>query len=347
MEQKQVFSLRTPVTRVVLAVVIVAVGLSLAGCGSNKQMARIDESQIKLETMVEGNAQQISDIAARLNQSQQELQVVIENVQNDVAKVAVDVAAVADAQMKLHAAVQSSSQKATSEMAALEQNQNDMSASLGRAIAGVQSDTRKVAADVTAVTAEQAKLYDIVQENNVQMNNKVAAMEQTEQERQNTIGGMQTNIQTVAVSISALGEDVLKLQEILQNNIRELVSIADITSQKQIEFHQILKEDVQTLDESLASLKTSQNAMQSRIEDMQINAPDFSDVPATLDQLKASQIALQSRIEDMQNNAPDFNPVSAAIDQLRDQIEELSRNTTADDVDATEYDSPPQANSIE
>jgi hypothetical protein len=347
MEQKQVFSLRTPGTRVVLAVVIVAVGLSLAGCGSNKQMARIDESQIKLETMVEGNAQQISDIAARLNQSQQELQVVIENVQNDVAKVAVEVAAVADVQMKLHAAVQSSSQKATSEMAALEQNQNDMSASLGRAIAGVQSETRKVAADVTAVTAEQAKLYDIVQENNVQMNNKVAAMEQTEQERQNTIGGMQTNIQTVAVSISALGEDVLKLQEILQNNIRELVSIADITSQKQIEFHQILKEDVQTLDESLASLKTSQNAMQSRIEDMQINAPDFSDVPATLDQLKASQIALQSRIEDMQNNAPDFNPVSAAIDQLRDQIEELSRNTTADDVDATEYDSPPQANSIE
>ena len=93
MKQKKDFSVRGPVTRAVLTVVIVAVGLSLAGCG--KQMARIDESQLRLQTMVEANAEQIAGIAARLEENQQELYAVIENVQNDVAKVAFDVDAVA------------------------------------------------------------------------------------------------------------------------------------------------------------------------------------------------------------------------------------------------------------
>jgi DNA repair exonuclease SbcCD ATPase subunit len=243
--------------------------------------------------------------------------------------------------------VQSGSRQVTGEMASLEQSQNDMSASLGQAIAGVQSETRQVAVDVTAVTAEQTKLYEVVQESNVQMNDKVAVMEQTELERQDTIGGMQENIQAVAVSISALGEDMLRLQEILQSNIRELVSIADITSGKQLEFQESLKTDLQTLDESLASLKTSQSAMQSRIQQMQNDAPDFSDVPAALDQLRVSQSALQSRIEQMQNDAPDFGDMPAALDQLRDQLEELSRSSEVDEVSSTEYDSPPQANSIE
>jgi SMC interacting uncharacterized protein involved in chromosome segregation len=218
--------------------------------------------------------------------------------------------------MKLHEAVQSSSQQVTGEMASLEQNQHDMSASLGRAIAGVQSETRKVAVDVTAVTAEQARLFEIVRENNVQMNNKVAAMEQAQQERQDTIGGMQDNIRAVATGITALGEDMLRLQEILQNNIRELVSIADITGGKQIEFQESMRKDLQTLDESLASLKTSQSKLHSRIEDMQNNAPDLGDVPA-------------------------------ALDQLRDQLEELSRSSTVDEADAIEYESPPETNSVE
>ena len=318
MEQKRDFSVRGPVTRAMLTVVIVTVGLSLAGC--SKQMARIDESQLKLQTMVEANAQQIAGIATRLDENQQELHAVIENVLDDVVKVAADVAAVADAQMKLHEAVHSSGQQVTGEMASLEQSQRDMSASLGRAIAGVQSETRQVAVDVTAVTTEQAKLFETVRENNVQLNNKVAVIEQAQQERQGTIGGMQDNIRAVAASITALGEDMLRLQEILQNNIRELVSIADITGQKQIEFQESMKKDLQTLDESMGSIRQGQNKLQSRIEDMQNNGPDLGDVPA-------------------------------ALDQLRDQLEELSRASIVDEADAIEYESPPKSstetNSIE
>jgi chromosome segregation ATPase len=321
MEQKTNSCVRGPVARAVLTVVIVAVGLTVAGCGN--QMARIDEGQLRLQTMVEANAQQIADIAARLEQNQQELHAVIGTVQNDVAKVAFDVAAVAEAQVKLHDTqmqlhdtVQNSNRQVTGKIASLEQNQRDMSASLGRAIAGVQSETRKVAADLTAVTAEQARLFETVRENNEQLTNKVAVIEQAQQQRQDTIGGMQDNIRAVAASITALGEDVLRLQEILQNNIRELVSIADITGQKQIEFQDSIKKDLLTLDESLASIRQNQSNLESRIEQMQNNGPDLSDVPA-------------------------------ALDQLRDQLEELSRSSMVDEADSTEYDPSAETDSVE
>jgi chromosome segregation ATPase len=254
--------------------------LGIAGCG--EQMARIDQNQLKLQKMVEANARQVSALAKRLEQDRQQLHLAIEDVQNDVAKVAVEVSAVTDAQIKLHEAVQASSLQLTGEIAAIGQNQRDLRAS----VAGVQSQTRKVAADLNVVTTEQEKLYVTVQENNVQLNSKVAVIEQTQQERQDTIGGMKDNIQAVAASISALGEDVLRLQEMLQSNIRELVSIAEITGKKQVEFQESMRKDLRTLDESVASLRQSQGNLQNRIEQMQNNTPDYSDVPAALDQLR-------------------------------------------------------------
>jgi len=326
MEQGRSSYTRGSVARAVLTVVIVAIGLGVAGCG--EQMARIDENQAKLQMMVKANALQVNEIADRLEKNQQELYAAIESVQNNMAKVAADVGTVAEAQMRLHETVSSGSTEVSDRITQIGQEQKAVSVSLGQAIAAVQTETRKVASDVTdvktdvtAVTAEQARLYETVQENNVQLTDKVALLEQTQQERQNTIGGMEDNIQAVAASIGALGQDVLKLQEILQSNIRELVSIADISGQKQSEFQASIQNDIKTLDESLASLKASQNGLQNRIKQMQNDAPDLSDMPA-------------------------------AIDQLRDQLEELSLNQTpADDFGAIEYetsaDTSVEADSIE
>jgi chromosome segregation ATPase len=271
-------------------------------------MARIDENQAHLQMMVKANSLQITDIASRLEENQQELQAVIGSLQNDVAKVSADVAAVADAQMKLHETVQTGSLQVTDKITAIGQTQKALSTSLGQAIAGVRGETQKVAADVTAVTAEQAKLYETVQENNLQLTDKVTVIEQAQRQRHNTIGSMEDNINALASSISGLGEDVLKLQEILQSNIRELVSIAEVSGQKNDEFQQSITTNLQTLDESLTSLKANQDNLQSRIEQMKNEAPDLRDMPA-------------------------------AIDQLREQLEELSRSRMpADEVGTIEYE---------
>ncbi|UCE46490.1 MAG: hypothetical protein JSW47_12810 [Phycisphaerales bacterium] len=326
MKQQENVSVSKSVARAVSIVVVIAVFLGLAGC--SRQMAKIDEQQTQLQMMVKANSLQIEDIAARLEKNQQEFNGLIESVQNNVAQVAVDVAAVADAQLKLRDTVLSNSRQLAEKIGTLGQSQEDLSAGLGRAISSVQSETRKVAADlttvaadVTAVTAEQARLFETVQQNNQDLTNKVAVIEQIQQERQNTIGGMEDNISALAASISGLGEDVLRLQEILQSNIRELVSIAETEGQRQTEFQESIGESLQTLDNSFASLKASQNKMQSRIEQMQNDALDLRDMPA-------------------------------ALDQLKDQLEELSRSRLpADDAGAIEYeasaDTSAETNSIE
>jgi len=313
MKQKRDSSLRGPVRRAVLTVAIVGISLGFAGC--SKQMARIDENQVQLQMMVKANSLQITELARSLERNQQELHAVVAGVQNGVAKVAADVAAVADAQMKLDETIRNSSVELSGRIAAIGQDQQDLSAGLGHAIEGVRGETKKVAADVgavaadlTAVTAEQARLYETMQQNNEDLTGKVAGIEQAQQERQNTIGGMEDNINTLAAGISGLGQDVLRLQEILQSNIRELVSIADVTGQKQNEFQESIRMNLQALDESLASLRQSQKDLQSRIEQIRNETPDLSDVPA-------------------------------AIDQLRDQLEELSRSRmSAENSDEIEYE---------
>lgn len=350
MKKQRSPSVRRPVLRAISVVFVSAVVLGLTGC-NGEQMTRIDEQQTQLQMMVKANSLQIEDMTARLEKNQKQMNVLIESIQNNVAQVALDVvqvaddvAAVANAQATLRDAMLSSSRQVAEKIDAFGQNQEDMSASLNRAISGVQSETGKVAADLTAVAAdvtaisgEQAKLFETVQKNNRELTGKVAAIEQMQQERQNAIGGMEDNINTLAAGISGLGQDVLRLQEILQSNIRELVSIAEISGQKQDEFQQSIQNSLRTLDDSFTSLKANQNDLQSRIEQMRNQAPDLSSLTASFDQMKeqldgsfasltASQNELQSRIDRMQNEAADLRDMPAAIDQLKDQLEELSRS---------------------
>ncbi len=392
MKQRKISFVGTAAARIVSLAVVIAVLIGLTGCGD--QMAKINEQQATLQMMVKANALQIEEMTARLEKNQKEINTLVESVQSnvsavaaDVSEVANDVAAVADAQVNLQKTVQSNSRQVAERINTLGQSQQELSAGLGQAISSVQSETRNVAddlsgvaSDVAAVSSEQAKLFETVQMNNQVLTEKVAALEQSEQERQNTIGGMEENINALAANISGLGEDVLRLQELLQSNIRELVSIAEVAGQKQAEFQDSIRANLQTLDDSFASLETSQGTLQSRIEQMQNNAPDLSNMPEAIDQLrnqlevsgrkqaefqesirsnlqmlddsfaslKTNQDELQNRIEQMQNVSPDLSDIPAAIDQLRNQLEELSRNQMPmDDIGMIEYEASAETGNIE
>ncbi|MCK4789420.1 MAG: hypothetical protein KAV87_37100, partial [Desulfobacteraceae bacterium] len=141
------------------------------------------------------------------------------------------------------------------------------------------------------------------------------------QERQSTIDGMEQSIQQVAAGINALGEDVLKLQEILQNNIRELVSVAEVTGRDQLKFQQKIQNDLLALDDSLSTVRQS------------------------LGLLTENQGSLQGRLEDMQTDARIMSTdVPEAIAKLRDDLDELSRNAAAQEpVQIEEIEPPPQS----
>jgi chromosome segregation ATPase len=312
MEKRNGFQFNGPITRSVLAVMIVAVGLGLAGCG--EETARIEQKQVQLQVMAEANMQQIKAIAAIIEENQQELKSEMDALQKDIQSVDVHAIAVGEEQVKLQETVRNNTRQLSAKLAVIEQNQGDF---LG-GIEAVQNDTRKVASDMTsvaeeqsklyagmtAVTDEQARLYQIVQNNSQQLADASAVIEQDRQEWQTTMGGLQENIQQVASNMNTLSSDLLKLQDILQGNIRELVSMMDASGQGQLAFQQETREGLQALDDSISSVTQSHDRLQSQIDDVQRSTETLSrEIPNVIEQLtdELSRIGVNESEEFMEN----------------------------------------------
>lgn len=139
MKGKSALDAKGPAVRGALGTVIVAMSLILAGCG--KQLASIEQNQLKLQAMVAPNAHQIGCIIPHIGQNQQELQSENIAVGNNARLVAADMAALADAQMKMQQALQTNDQNLTNTLPIVEQHQRNLHVE----IRDVRSSTRAVA----------------------------------------------------------------------------------------------------------------------------------------------------------------------------------------------------------
>ena len=260
-------------------------------------MARIEENQLKLQEMVKTNAEQIAAFAVYIEQNQKKLQAGVGDVQNDVRQVASDAAAFNDEQIKLHKAVQNNNLKITNKMAVIEENQNKLQVEIedvqsqGLQVAANVTANANIAADIaaglTAVGDEQIKLRQTVQNNSQQLTNRVAVIEQNQQEWQSTIEGMQENIQKVAANISSLGQNLSKLQEMLQVNALELTGIMNVNGQEQLKFQEKIQKDLLVFNDSMRAIKQSQDELQLQIENVRNSAEIMSnDIPEAIEQLK-------------------------------------------------------------
>jgi hypothetical protein len=139
MKSESTLDAKGAAVRGALGAAIAAMSLILAGCG--KQLARIEQNQLKLQAMVEANARQIGCIAPRIGQNQQELHSGISAIGNNARLVAADMAAVADAQMKMQQTLQTNDQNLTNTLPIVEQHQRNLRVE----IRDVQSSTQAVA----------------------------------------------------------------------------------------------------------------------------------------------------------------------------------------------------------
>ena len=293
------FDVKGPVVRTILVMVITAIGFGLAGC--NEEMAKIEEKQLKLQAMAETNAQQIAAIGTRIEQNQQELRAGLEEVQNDVRNVAANTAAVSKVQVKLQEAVQNSNRQTTDKIALLEQNRNELQAGIEEARDSTQNVAADMAADITNVKDEQTRLYETVQSNSRQFTNNVAVIEQNQQQWQGKIEDLQENIQEVTAEISTLGDDLLKLQEVLQSNIRELVSVMDLSGKEQLKFQEKIQKGLLAFESSISSIKQSQEKLQNQIQEVENSAEIMSnELPAAIEQLR-EEMARDSSVETEEN----------------------------------------------
>jgi len=302
MKMEKGFDVKGPFIRTILLVVIIAIGFSLAGC--NEEMARIENKQFDLQAMVESNAQQIAALGTRIEQNQQELQAGIEQMQNDIRNVAANTAAVSEEQVKLQETMQNSDRQTTDKIALLEQNQTELQAGIDE----VRDDSKNVAADmaadITAVTDEQTRLYETVQSNSRDFTSNMAVIEQNQQQWQGKVEEIQQNFQVVTTTITTLADDLLKLQEVLQSNIRELVGVMDLGGQEQLKFQEKIQKDLLVFNDSISAIKLSQDKLLSQIEDVQNSAEIMSsELPAAIERLR-EEVARNSSMGTEENQPP-------------------------------------------
>jgi peptidoglycan hydrolase CwlO-like protein len=152
-----------------------------------------------------------------------------------------------------------------------------------------------MAADITAVKDEQTRLYETVQSNSRDFTNNVAVLDQNQQQWQAKVEEVQQNFQVVTTRITALADDLLKLQEVLQSNIRELTSAMDLNDQEQLKFREKIQKDLLAFDNSISAVKLSQEKMQNQIQDVKNSAEAISsELPAAIEQLR----------EEIERNSP-------------------------------------------
>ena len=306
---KKGFDVKGTILRTVTVLAITAaIGFGLAGCG--EEMAKIEEQQLELQTIVETNARQIAALSERIEQNQQQLSAGLEEAQNDIRNVAANTAAVSEEQVKLQKTMQNSNRQTTNKIALLEQSRNELHAGIEE----VRDNTRNVAADmtadITAIKDEQTRLYETVQSNSQQFTNNLAVIEQNQQQWQSRVEELQQNFQEATTEISTLGNDLLKLQEVLQSNIRELASMMDLSSKEQLKFQEKIQQNLLAVDSSISAIKRSQEKLQSQIENVRSSAEIMStELPAAIEQLREEMARNSSTGTEENQPPPETNSV--------------------------------------
>jgi chromosome segregation ATPase len=193
-------------------------------------------------------------------------------------------------------------------------------------IQGVQADGQRAVSDMTASIAAvadgQAKLYETVQNNSRQLADNAAAIKQSSglftEDRQQwaaAIEKLQGNIQQVTATMNTLGENVSKLQQSLQENVDQLVSMMDAASQstgrlaaEQVKFRDKTQANLRALDGSLNAIRQSlgvltenQNKLQTQLKDVQNSAEGLRNVPAALTKFadELARMGIRERAEVM------------------------------------------------
>jgi len=321
MDERKEFNKGAFVARVVLAVLAATVSLSLAGCG--KQMARIEENQLKVQALVELNAQQIGDVARRIEENQQALQNAIGNVRDSAQKLASDLASVAGEHAKLQKMVRDNNLQMTDKIAMMEQRQQNLQAG----IEDVRSGTVQVAADIVGLGDKQAKLEQMIEANSRTLVSKVQAMEQDQARLQAEIKNVQVSTKQLAADLTAVAEARARLEEMVRSDRRQTdektAAIEQNQSSQQTEIETV-KSNVRKVAASVDALE--QNLLKLK-EILQNDTRNLADIVQVIGQ---QQIEFEGKVErDIRGLAESMSAVEQNKAEFRRQIEEVQSNAQA------------------
>jgi hypothetical protein len=278
MEKTRTLNAKGLGVRAGLAAAVVIITLGLCGCGN--ELARMQENQLVLQEILEANAEQIAAIRTCIERNQEDVLDRMERLKTSVQGAEVEIAALRNKQLNLEEMAQKNNGLLVNKIDKLGQNQQSLKAEIDT----VGSDTQNLAVEIVALTNEQVKLQQMAANHEQELNRKIEVIQKNQtviEKNQGTwqgqVKGLLDNTQKVGTSVGALEQNLVRLQGLLQNDIRNLLAAINANSQEHIQHNLKVQESMQGLLDSIGAMRQTQTILQKQIEDVQNNTQMISD----------------------------------------------------------------------
>jgi predicted nucleic acid-binding Zn-ribbon protein len=246
------------------------------------EIASLAGGQAELTRIVRSSTVTMADRMVGIEKNQQDLQAGIEGLQTTSQKMADEIIAVANAQVTLQELLASTRLDLSDKIAGFQQTQQKLQANVEK----VHSATQKAADDIAAFANGQVKLEELITGGSLQITEKVALVEQNQQQWHGRMEDVQSNLQQLAAVVASLEQNLAKLQQILQSNTQELATIKDEDTQQRLQLEQTIKEEIRSIADSISAIRQNQASLAEQIEQMQTNAADVDDIVTAIEQFK-------------------------------------------------------------
>jgi len=201
-------------------------------------------------------------------------------------------------QFELQKLIQADTHLMTDNMKHIEDSQSQLHV----AMEDVQDSNKKQANDViAAIGQEHAALQDLLQIHRQRLTNSIAGIERSQRELQNGVESLNVNIQRVDESVVGHEQNLIKLQESLQNNKKDLANIIDVIGKRQLRFEERIQNNVQAaMVDTLKDVRQNQAGLQEQIAAMQDkNQVNNSKIIDALEQMKATLSQIRAQVSSL------------------------------------------------
>ena len=212
---------RGPETRRLVTVVLLFCALAIplfavAGCG--KQLARMEENQVKLQAMIAANARELTTISSQLHTGQGKINESIQDLDGDTQQVAANVVTVQKDQQQLQNTVAAGNEGLNRRIGSVQDNQRTLQGS----VAQVSDVTQRTAANLTSLSQQHTALHQMVQANQQQLASGIGTVVNNQQRIQTGIGDLRHANEGLAGDIASVSAKHDTMYATLQNNDKQM-----------------------------------------------------------------------------------------------------------------------------
>lgn len=212
MERRREPETRRLVTVVILFCAMVIPLFAVGGCG--KQLARMEENQVRLQALIAANARELATISAQLHTGQGKINESIQTLDGDTQQVAAGVTTVQNQQQKLHNTVAAGNEGLNRRIGSVQDNQRTLQGSVSQ----VSDVTQRTAADLTALGQQHTALHQMVQANQQQLTGSLGTVANNQQRIQTGIGDLRHANDGLAERLTSMAAKHDTMYATLQSN---------------------------------------------------------------------------------------------------------------------------------